>query len=434
MHEKLSSRPVLSWALYDFANTIFSLNIVSLYFALWISSDLQGGEYLYPPMYSLSMLCVALAAPFLGHLADKKGQKPFLFVFTATCITATALLAWPRQAVPALIMFALANFSYQVSLVFYNALLPVVSSDRNRGRVSGLGVALGYVGAILGMYLVLPFVDATAYGWLPSPLKGIVDLLSVEELVGGTPVRVNAFLPTAILFLLFSLPLFLWVHEPRMVQRTSGGQGTIREVLWTLRTLPAHRELFKFLVANFLYADVMHTIILVMAIYAERAVGFSTQAAINLLIAISAVGAMAGSWFFGWLADRRPVKSVMLLILSLWVLTLVLTYLVRSPVLFYLVGMLAGAGLGGVWVVARVCLLLLAPREKLGEFFGLYGVTGKAASVIGPLLWSITLFLFAAYGPEKYRFAVITLLLLLLAALGLFATIRFPPASEEGAG
>lgn len=166
MTEKLWSRPVLSWALYDFANTIFSLNIISLYFALWISTDLQGGEYLYPPTYSLSMLCVALAAPFLGNLADKKGQKPFLFLFTATCLASTALLAWPRQAGPALIVFALANFSFQVSLVFYNALLPVVSTDSNRGRVSGLGVALGYAGAILGMYLVLPFVDPPAYGWL----------------------------------------------------------------------------------------------------------------------------------------------------------------------------------------------------------------------------------------------------------------------------
>lgn len=432
MTEKLWSRPVLSWAFYDFANTIFSLNIISLYFALWISTDLQGGEYLYPPIYSLSMLCVALAAPFLGNLADKKGQKPFLFVFTAICLASTALLAWPRQAGPALFMFALANFSYQVSLVFYNALLPAVSNDRIRGRVSGLGVALGYVGAIVGMYLVLPFVDPTAYGWLPSPLKWIVDLLTVEKMVGAAPVRVNAFLPTAILFLLFSLPVFLWVREPRIVQQAGVRQGTVREVLWTLRTLPAHRELFKFLVANFLYADVMHTIILVMAIYAERAVGFSTQAAINLLIAISAVGAMAGSWLFGWLADRRPVKSVMLLILSLWVLTLVLAFLVRSQLLFYLVGMLAGAGLGGVWVVARLCLLLLAPREKLGEYFGLYGVTGKAAAVVGPLLWSSTLFLFAAYGPEKYRFAVITLLLLLLAAIGLFATVRFP--SMEGNG
>ena len=430
MTEKLWSRPVLSWALYDFANTIFSLNIVSLYFALWVSTDLQGGEYLYPPTYSLSMLCVALAAPFLGNLADKKGQKSLLFIFTVTCVTATALLAWPRKAGPVLIIFALANFSYQISLVFYNALLPAVSKATNRGRVSGLGVALGYVGAIVGMYMVLPFVDPGAYRWMPSSLKWMVDLLTVQELVGAEPVRVNAFLPTAMLFLLFSLPVFLWVDEPRIIQRTGVSRGTIREVLWTLRTLPAHRELFKFLVANFLYADVMHTIILVMAIYAERAVGFSTQAAINLLIAISAVGAMAGSWLFGWLADRRPVKSVMLLILSLWVLTLVLALLVRTPGLFYGVGMLTGAGLGGVWVVARLCLLLLAPQDKLGEFFGLYGVTGKAASVVGPLLWSSALFLFAAYGSEKYRFAVITLLLLLLAAIGLFATVRFPGRQE----
>lgn len=430
MNEKLWSLPVLSWALYDFANTIFSLNIVSLYFALWISTDLRGGEYLYPPTFAFSMLAVALVAPFLGHLADQQGQKPYLIAFTAICVTATALLAWTRQAGSALLAFALANFSYQVSLVFYNALLPTVSDEENRGRVSGLGVALGYAGAILGMYLVLPFVDPVAYGWLPSPLKGLVRLLSVEALEGAGPVRVNAFLPTAILFLLFSLPVFLWVHEPRTIRQPGVGEGTIREVLRTLRSLPQDRELFKFLVANFLYADVMHTIILVMAIYADKAVGFSTQAAINLLIAISAVAAIVGSYFFGWLADRRPVKSVMMLVLSLWVVTLALAFLVTSPVPFYGVGMLVGVGLGGVWVVARICLLLLAPREKIGEFFGLYGVTGKAASVVGPLLWSATLFLFRGYGAEKYRFSVITMLLLLLAALGIFATVRFP--TEQG--
>jgi MFS transporter, UMF1 family len=430
MTEKLWSLPVLSWALYDFANTIFSLNIISLYFALWISTDLQGGEYLYPPAFALSMLMVALVAPFLGHLADRRGQKPFLLAFTALCVTATAFLAWTRQAGPALITFALANFSYQVSLVFYNALLPAVSHEGNRGRVSGLGVALGYVGAILGMYLVLPFVDPATYRWLPLPLKGVVDFLSVEALKGEGPVRVNAFLPTALLFLFFALPVFLWVHEPRRLREADEGQGTVREVLRTLRSLPAHRDLLKFLLANFLYADVMHTMILVMAIYAERAVGFSTQAGINLLIAISAVGAIIGSYVYGWLADRHPVKSIMILVLSQWVVTLVLAFLLRSPALFYGVGMLAGAGLGGVWVVARVCLLLLVPREKIGEFFGLYGVTGKAASVVGPLLWSGTLYLFRGYGQDKYRFGIITLLCVLVTALGVFATVRFPP--KEG--
>lgn len=426
MNEKLWSLPVLSWALYDFANTIFSLNIVSLYFALWISTDLQGGEYLYPPTFALSMVGVALVAPFLGHLGDRYGHKPYLVLFTVACVAATALLGWTRQAGSALLAFALANFSYQVGLIFYNALLPTVSDEENRGRVSGLGVALGYAGAILGMYLVLPFVDPVAFGWLPSPLKGLVRLLSVEAMEGAGPVRVNAFLPTAILFLLFSLPVFLWVREPRAIRQPGVGEGTIREVLQTLRSLPQDRELFKFLVANFLYADVMHTIILVMAIYADKAVGFSTQAAINVLIALSAIAAIVGSYFFGWLADRRPVKSVMILVLSLWVVTLTLAFLVTSPVAFYGVGMLVGVGLGGVWVVARICLLLLAPREKIGEFFGLYGVTGKAASVVGPLLWSGTLFLFRAYGAEKYRFSVITMLLLLLGALGIFATVRFP--------
>ena len=282
------------------------------------------------------------------------------------------------------------------------------------------------------MYLVLPFVDRAAYDWLPSALKGVVNFLSVEPLEGAGPVRVNAFLPTALLFLLFSLPVFFGVREPRGVRRSSGGHGAIREVLGTLRSLPRHRELSKFLVANFLYADVMHTMILVMAIYAQQAVGFSTQAAINLLIAISAIAAIAGASLFGWLADRMPVKSVMMLVLSLWVVTLVLAFLVTSPTLFYGVGMLAGAGLGGVWVVARICLLLLAPQEKIGEFFGLYAVTGKAAAVLGPLLWSGTIFLFRAHGAGKYRFGVITLLLLLLAAFAVFATVRFPSQERGG--
>lgn len=432
MREKLWSLPVVSWALYDFANTIFSLNIVSLYFALWISTDLAGGEYLYPPTFALSMLAVGLVAPLLGHLADQRGQKPFLLAFTAMCIAATGLLAWTRQVGPALIAFAVANFSYQVSLVFYNALLPAVSREGNRGRVSGFGVALGYVGAIAGMYLVLPFVDPAAYAWLPSSLKRVITLLSVEPLVGTAPVRVNAFLPTALLFLVFSLPIFFGVHEPRDLRKAYGGDGAVREVLRTLRSLPAHRDLLKFLVANFLYADVMHTMILVMAIYAERAVGFATQAAINLLIAVSAVAAIVGSYLYGWLADRKPVKSVMILILCQWVLTLALAFFLRSPGLFYGVGMLAGAGLGGVWVVARLCLLLLVPREKIGEYFGLYGVTGKAASIVGPLLWSGTLFLFRGFGPDKYRFGIITLLSLLVAGLALFTTVRFPSRERIG--
>jgi UMF1 family MFS transporter len=94
--------------------------------------------------------------------------------------------------------------------------------------------------------------------------------------------------------------------------------------------------------------------------------------------------------------------------------------------------MLAGAGLGGVWVVARICLLLLAPQEKIGEFFGLYAVTGKAGAVLGPLLWSGTIFLFRAHGAGKYRFGVITLLLLLLAAFAVFATVRFPSQERGG--
>ena len=415
------------WILFDFANTIFSLNILSLYFALWVTSDLHGGEYLYTPAFSLSMVAVALVSPVLGNLADRYGNKKFLILFTLLCVGATASLSLSREVLPALALFVVANFSYQIGLVFYNSLLPTVSTPENQGRVSGLGISLGYVGAILGMYLIYPFVEPAVYGKLPTWLQAFVGPLLVQDLTLATGThRVNAFLPSAILFLVFSFPLFLGVREhPRVRIRRSEGP-VLREIWATLRSLRGQRDLALFLLANFLYLDVIHTVILVMAIYAEKAIGFSSQGAINLLIATSTVAAILASYIWGWLCDRRPLKGVMLWVLGTWIGTLILALGITSQREFYAVGVLAGAGLGGVWVVSRLCLLALAPPDRIGEYFGLYGVTGKVAAVVGPLVWSGMLLLFSSREDLKYRAAIAALLLLLGMALVIFSRVRIP--------
>jgi len=415
------------WILYDFANTIFSLNILSLYFALWVTGDLTGGEYLYPPAFSLSMVAVALASPVLGSLADRFGKKKFLVLFTLLCVGATASLALSREVLSALGLFVVANFSYQIGLVFYNSLLPAVSTPENQGRVSGLGVSLGYVGAVFGMYLIYPFVEPAVYQKLPAWLQVIVGTFMVQDLApaAGTQ-RVNAFLPAALLFLFFSLPLFFGVHEPLRNRMPSSKGSVLREIWATLCALPGQRHLALFLLANFLYLDVIHTVILVMAIYAEKAIGFSSQGAINLLIAISTVAAILASYVWGWLCDRRPLKGVMLWVLGVWMGALILAMGITSQREFYAVGVLAGVGLGGVWVVSRLCLLALAPRERIGEYFGLYGVTGKVAAVVGPLVWSGVLLLFSYREDLKYRAAIAALLVLLGAALAIFSQVRIP--------
>src|SRR5512143_3656023 len=179
---------VFSWALYDFANTIFSMNMLSMYFPLWITQDMGGRDIYYSVSLSASVVAAGISMPIIGAVSDRrKSRMPFLIVLTLLCISATAAISLSSSLFWALLLFSIANFGYMAALAPYDSLLPEVSKGVNIGRVSGLGVALGYFGSIGGLMMVKPFVDS-----------------------GG---RAAAFLPTAILFLVFALPCFLFVKE-----------------------------------------------------------------------------------------------------------------------------------------------------------------------------------------------------------------------------
>ena len=176
-----------SWALYDLANTIFSMNIVSLYFSLWVVNQMGGTDASYGFANSLSMLLVFFTAPLLGILSDWTGRRmPFLIVSTLTCVTFTALLGMGDLS-SSLRYFIIANYMFQVGLIFYEPLLMSVSTEENRGRISGLGVGVGYFGSIIGVGSGLLFLDSIGY-------TGIFRL-------------------TAVVFLVFALPCFFFVRE-----------------------------------------------------------------------------------------------------------------------------------------------------------------------------------------------------------------------------
>jgi UMF1 family MFS transporter len=187
----MKSNPKLarfSWALYDLANTIFSMNIASLYFVLWITVDKNCPEFYYGLAFCSSVFLAALFSPILGEISDRlKRRVPFLTSFSLGCIVFTALLGLTKEVFVALFFFAAANFCYQLAGVAYNSLLPQVSIPQNLGRTSGLGVSLGYIGTLLGMHLVRPFLN-----------------------LGG---KQATFIPTAVLFLLFALPAFIFIKD-----------------------------------------------------------------------------------------------------------------------------------------------------------------------------------------------------------------------------
>ena len=368
---KIGQRAVVGWVLYDLANTIFSINIVSNYFSLWVVDDQGGRDRDYAIAASISMALVFFAAPVLGALSDRSPRRmPFLIVTTVVCCAFTALLGTGGLAV-SLVLFVIANFFFQSGLIFYDALLPSVSTEENRGRIGGLGVGIGYIGSLIGIgtgLAVGAFVDS------PKPL---------------------VFKLTALLFLLFAIPCFLWVRERRRADAGPLNAEAVRQTFGDLRATVArvrrYPDLRRFLVGRVFYADAANTLIVFMAIYATDEIGFSdTQK--DALLLVSIIFAAVGGLLWGRLVDRTSPKGTLFRVLAVWMVVLGLTSAIGlfdlPRWLFWLVGPLAGIALGGTWAADRPLMLRLSPPRHLGQFYGLYAMAGRFAAIIGPLLWA----------------------------------------------
>lgn len=395
-------RALYAWALYDFANTTFSLNVVSRYLPLLIVEDFGGRDLDVSLAYSGSMLLVALAAPVLGALSDLCGRRvPFLGVTTAVSVTATALMGGSGHAPTVLALFALANFFYQAALVFYDALLANVSGEADRGWASGLGIGIGYGGAILSLYGVAPIAERWG--------------------------KAAAFPATAALFLVFALPCLVLVpdHGRGPLWRRGVAREAFARVRGTLARLPAHPGLGRFLCAHFLYTDAVNTVILFMAVYVTVVGGF-TSAEVTRLLALSTVFAIVGAFSQGLLVDRAGPKRALFAALALWALGLGVALVASSKAALWLVGPITGAALGALWAADRVLMFRLSPPAALGEFYGLYGMVGRFSAITGPLVWGAVVYALEGTGTLAYRTAIASLLALLLAGAGVLAGVPEP--------
>jgi UMF1 family MFS transporter len=398
---------VLSWALYDFANTIFAMNVLSLYFILWVTQINEARELVFSFALSGSMLAVALTSPMFGAVSDRYGRRiPFLVVFALVCVIFTAAIGQIWGLVAGLLFFAVANFAYQSGNVFYDSLLATVSREENRGRISGLGVALGYVGSILGILMVKPFVDQWGVG--------------------------AAFLPTAILFLVFALPCFFFVKEgasqvPLSARLFKEGYSQLYN---TLRNARGYSNLLKFIGARFLYVDAVNTLLVFMAFYVIEVIGFSEDQA-RMLFIVSTTFAVVGSFLYGRLVDWMGPKKTLMVVLLQWGIVFAAVAFTNYPSAFWVLGALAGIALGGTWTADRAFLTRLAPPERVGEFFGLYQFAGRFAAVVGPLLWGGTTFILEDWGMVRFRIAILVLLVNVILGFILLTRVRGQPASAS---
>lgn len=370
---KTSKREIFAWTLFDFANTGFSVMIVTFGYALYFQSVVAGGnDFWWGLAVSASMLLCAVIAPPLGAAADANdGKKQFLLWFTLLSVAATAslYLVQPGMIILGTILFIIANVGFEGGIVFYDALLPHITSHRSYGRVSGYGYAMGYLGALVILIVCLPLLQ----GGLGDDNRDMFRL---------------SFIVTAVFFLIFSLPLFFFVNEPRRRSRPHHYiRDGFRQSLLTLRHIREYPAIARFLMAFFLYNDAILTIVSFASIYAKTTLQFSISELIIFFISVQS-SAIIGSILFGIITDKIGAKRTILFTLLLWIGVVCCAYFATTKEVFYGVGFLAGLSIGSCSSASRSFMARLVPKERATEFFGFYdGFFGKASAVLGPVIF-----------------------------------------------
>jgi len=373
----ITRRAVASWVLYDLANTIFSMGVVSLYFSLWVRDQVgaERADSTYGLLTAVSMAITFVIAPLLGAMTDRARRRmPFLITSTLICVAFTALLARLGFYGTAL-CFIVANATYQAGLQFYDALLPEVSTEENRGRIGGIGVGVGYLGSYVAVGLGIAL---------------------------GTDNKALLFTCIAAAFLLFSIPCFLFVRErgnprPRPIDWKMVREST-RETIRTLREGNRYPGLLRFLVGRVFYTDAINTVISIMALYTVNVAvsGGMTeeqgQARAQLIMLCAITFAVIGGFAWGWATDRLGPKRTLNLVLYAWMAIFLgagLVGLVGLPLwCLFVVASAAGFSMGGIWAADRPYMLRLTPPARIGEFYGLYGMVGRFSAITGPIIWA----------------------------------------------
>jgi MFS transporter, UMF1 family len=407
-------RERLSWALYDFANTVFSMNIATLYFSAWLVADLGYSNTTYATANGIASALVVISIPLFGAISDAtQRRKPWVVGFTLIACASLFVMAMlgqnalplvgegvadPRPGNPAssaafgifgvLAAFTLANYAYQGAQPFYNAMMSELAPVDYRGRLSGTGTALGYVGTITGVLLTLPFFTGSIpmIGALPGH---VIDLLRSIVPFTSNGGRVSTFVPTALLFLLFSLPLFLFCrdHNAKPGRTRIPWRESFSDVRRTLHDARTHPGTLRFILASFLYQDAMGTIVANMALYAIFAMGFTKGSEATLLLVLT-LPAIVGSYVIGRLVDRVGPKRALSWVIAGWIVLLIAMMAAPTRTSFWIIG--AGIGLifGGIATAERPLLLSLVPDIEAGRFFSLLVLSARAAAVVGPFIWA----------------------------------------------
>jgi UMF1 family MFS transporter len=396
----------LAYGLFDWASspvpTLHATFVFAVYYVSSVSPEHGSAQWAW--MNALAAITVALLSPFLGAGADARAsRKRWLLAMTFLGVMATAMLWWirpePAWIWPALALSYLSIVAMESQFTFYNALLPSVSTPSTIGRVSGFSWAAGYLGAIVCLVLVL-----TLFILPETPALGLHK---------DSAEHVRVTMPfVAVWFLVFAIPLFLWVDEGPAAEGHPGVMATLLEGLRTARSVPG---LIRFLIARMIYGDGLVVVFAFGGIYATNVFGFTQHDVIVFAIAINITSGV-GAAFIGWLEDQiGGFNTVRLSLVCLFVLAAIVL-LSPTRLCFWIAALTLGFFIGPVQSASRTVVARLVPPTQRARIFGLYTISGKATSFAGPLLYGT---LVTAFGTDRAGMSVaVAFFLISLVILG----------------
>jgi UMF1 family MFS transporter len=372
---KPSRKSIWSWYFYDFGNSAYAAVILLAVYSMYFSNVVVGhakGLTLWNLAVSIAAIVVVVLSPILGTIADfSRAKKKFLFVFSLMAVVFTALLFFVQagDVFTGMLFFVLAEIGYRGAQVFYDALLVDVSTPETIGSVSGKGWAMGMLGGIVCLVLVL----------VPITLSK------------NDPLMVRLAFPiTAVFFAIASIPVFLNVRQVNEPEKLPKGESTIlhafKKLASTFRDIKHYKEFIKYTISFLIYNDGIMMLMDNAALIAGILYGFQTSELIILIIILQVAGA-GGAFLFGWISNKHSSKQAIVFSLLMLMIVVSVLFISDSKTLFYVIGALAGFSLSGVQAVSRTMVSQLSPRDKTAEFYGFLSVAGRTSTFIGPLVF-----------------------------------------------
>lgn len=373
--KKVVNREHRAWYMYDFGNSAYAAVILLAFYSAYFKGNVVGGaegSRLWGVSVGIAMLVVAIISPILGAIADfSASKKKFLFIFSSITWLFTALLFFVEKGdiFTGMLFFILAEIGYRGGQVFYNSLLPEIATPDDIGRVSGNGWAIGSLGGILALLILLPPI----------------------VLIKGTTLPVRLAFPfTTLFFALATIPAYRWIKERASAQTLPVGENYLtmgfKRIARTVRSVRQFKEFIKFMISYLIYNDGILMTLNFAAIIGAVLYGMD-QTEIIIFMIIVQVASVLGAYTFAVIGDKVGYKRSLIYAILGMAAAVIWMLFNNSITGFFIIGALAGFALTGVQSVSRAVVGMFAPKGQSAEFFGLFSVVGRTSSFIGPTVY-----------------------------------------------